>query len=154
MTYLEKITYLTGRFLQVYQYCLYNAYRVRTFFSGIAKLTPQVDTEENIQAMESQALSKLIADQEKGTKEILSFLLDHGMSKKDEKEFSLLIRKKDYLVSDYYLDNSQKLSREDPVIYASQINELEEYVDKAIALNQSLAKSADRILQENYRKRG
>lgn len=154
MTYLEKITYLTGRFLQVYQYCLYNAYRVETFFDGIAKLTPQVDTEENIQALESRALSKLVANQGLGTKEILAQLLDHGMSRRDEKEFALLSRKKDYLATYYYLDNAQDLSREDPVVYAGKVQELQEYVDKAVALNQSLSKSADRIVAENYRRKG
>lgn len=151
MTYLEKITYLTGRFLQVQQYVLANAFRVRTFFEGTKDLPPQLGREEHIAALESQARTKVVESQGRSTSELTEDLLGHGLSRKDEKELSLLLRKRDYVVSFFYLDNANALAREDPLVYESKVVELQELVDRAVALNQSLARSADKVLQESYR---
>ena len=39
-------------------------------------------------------------------------------------------------------------------VYENKIDELQEYVDRAIALNGSLAKAFDKILDRDYRHRG
>ena len=154
MTYLERITYLEGRFLEVFQYALYNAYRVATFSDGVKDLTPQSDTEENAQAKESQARAHLIESQGKGFDAIAEDLFGHGLSFKDEKELKSLLLKRNYLVSYFFVDCARELAKEDPKVYENKIDELQEYVDRAIALNGSLAKAFDKILDRDYRHRG
>ncbi len=154
MTYLERITYLTGRFLEVFQYALYNAYRVATFFDGIKNLTAQTNTEENIKALESIARTRLVESQGKDVASLEKDLLGHGIAVKNEKELHALLLKRNYIVSYFFLDTAPELAREDPRIYENKIDELQEYVDRAIDLNTSLSKAFDRILEREYRHYG
>ena len=154
MTYLERITYLTGRFLEVFQYALYNAYRVATFYDGIAHLSFQTNTEENILALESQSKSRLVESQSKSREELEKDLLSHGLSVKEEKDLHALLLKRDYLVSYFFLDSAADLAREDPKVYENKIDELQEYVDQAIDLNTRLSKSLDKTLERDYRHYG
>lgn len=151
MTYLEKITYLTGRFLEVFQYTLYNAYRVATFFDGIPTLTFQTNTEENIEARESQAKARLIDSQGKDINSLEKDLIGHGLSVKDEKDLHALLLKRNYIVSFFFIDSAGELAREDPKVYENKIDELQEYVDKTIDLNTRISKAYDKILDKNYR---
>lgn len=151
MTYLERITYLTGRFLEVFQYTLFNAYRFATFFDGIKSLSPQTNTEENIEALESVARTKLVESQGKDVASLEKDLLGHGLSVKDEKELHAMLLKRNYIVSYFFLNTASDLAKEDPRIYENTIDELQEYVDRAIDLNTRISNAFGRILERDYR---
>lgn len=153
MTFLERITYLTGRYLQVFQYMLFNAYRVVGFSEGAKRLTAQTNTEENILAIESKARADLVSSQGKGDEQLLSELLGKGIAVKDEKELKALLLKRSYVSNYFYVDSANALAREDPVIYESKITELNDYVDRAVKLNQSLIDATEKIVDRAYRKR-
>ena len=81
----------------------------------------------------------------KGSDEILSFLENKGLSLKDYQKLTFVLKKRDYIVSAFYLDNANQIATEEIAVYVSKINELQGYCDKAMELNQNLVKECDRL---------
>lgn len=146
MTYLEKITYLTGNFIQLSQFTLKNAFRFVSLYDRKNK--------ENVYTEESQASFILAENQAKdlitrftfeGSEKILSYLSGKGLSVKEMADLSFILKKRDYVVSAFYLDNANQIASEEIAVYVSKINELQGYCDKAADLNRRLAKECDRL---------
>ena len=81
----------------------------------------------------------------KGSDEILSFLENKGLSLKDYQKLTFVLKKRDYIVSAFYLDNANQIATEEIAVYVSKINGLQGYCDKAMELNQNLVKECDRL---------
>lgn len=147
MTYLESITFLTGRFLQVSQFALKNAYRVVSLTYGKENETPYMKGSMTRQeACEAIAASYLLQNRTFSGKDLITFFEVHpGLSNRDFDALKFVLNKRDYLVSYFFIENSPLLAREEIAIYESKINELKEYVDKAEKLNVSLSKACDRL---------
>lgn len=146
MTYLESITYLTGNFLQVSQFALKNAYRVICLTEGIDKKTPYIFGADLIASFEAIAKSYVINNQALSGEQLIAFFSLHkGLSNQDMADLKKVLKKRDYLVSYFYIENSAQLAREEIAVYESKINELKEYVDLASKLNVSLSKACDRL---------
>jgi hypothetical protein len=146
MTYAEKITYLVGNDMELVSYVLRNAYRVVCLTEGLSKRTPAVETEGLIASEESRALALVTEKRDAGTEALLSFIQGKGLSEKEETSLVKVLHRRDYLLSLFFLDNAKAIAREEVAVYESIIKELNEYLDEAKSLNQSLSKSADRIL--------
>lgn len=147
MTYLEKITYLTGNFLQVSQFALKNAYRVIALSEGKSRETHYFSGDmTQVEACEAIAREYLHKGLNLSGAELADFFSKHqGLSVKDYNNLKKMLLKRDYIVSLFYIENSSQLAREEVAIYESKINELQEYVDLASKLNVSLSKACDRL---------
>lgn len=146
MTYLEKITYLTGNFIQLSQFVLKNAYRLVSLLE--AKENETVYTKNStgsLVAAETMAEQMVKENTFLGSEAILLKLKEKGISEKLFKEVSYVAKKRDYVVSCFYLDNAKAIATEEIAVYNSKINELQEYCDKATAANQHLAKECDKL---------
>jgi hypothetical protein len=147
MTFLESITYQTGRFLELSQYVLKNAYRVACLFEGSQNLTPYTRSVEALDACESKAKEEIIKNQDKGSKELVAYFTDKGLSIKDFNSLKKMLERRDYLLSHFFLDYSSGFAREEIEAYQSAIDELKKYVDDADKLNISLAKTATKLYE-------
>ncbi len=146
MTYLEKITYLTGNFIQLCQFTLKNAFRFTCLLENKNKETNYTkQSDAGFVMAENKAKDLIVKYTFKGSDEILSYLSDKGLSTKDFQKLTFILKKRDYVVSAFYLDNANQIATEEIAVYVSKINELQEYCDKAIELNQALAKECDRL---------
>ncbi len=146
MTYLEKITYLTGNFIQLCQFTLKNAFRFTCLLENKNKETNYTkQSDAGFVMAENKAKDLIVEYTFKGSDEILSYLSDKGLSTKDFQKLTFILKKRDYVVSAFYLDNANQIATEEIAVYVSKINELQEYCDKAIELNQALAKECDRL---------
>lgn len=146
MTYLEKITYLTGNFIQLSQFTLKNAFRFVTLLENKAKETVYTERSDASYIMAENQAKNLIVDYTfQGSEQILAFLKGMGLSVKDYEALSFVLKKRDYVVSAFYLDNANQIATEEIAVYVSKINELQGYCDKAIALNKRLAEECDRL---------
>ena len=123
MTYLEKITYLTGNFIQLSQFTLKNAFRFICLLDN--------KNRENASTEQSDA-GFVVAE-------------NKGLSLKDYQKLTFVLKKRDYIVSAFYLDNANQIATEEIAVYVSKINELQGYCDKAMELNQNLVKECDRL---------
>ncbi len=150
MTYLESITYLTGNFLQVSQFAIKNAYRVITLTESKEKETPYMAGAISLaEAAEALAKAYLTMNNSLSGEELVQFFSLHkGLSSKDFKDLKLILNKRDYLVSYFYLENTSRLALEEVAIYESIIKELKEYVELASTLNVSLSKACDRLYSQ------
>lgn len=148
MTYLEKITYLTGNFIQLSQFVVKNAFRLISLYSLKEDSPYKIESDVPLLACEGRANSLLKDFTFKGSDDILSFLDNKGLSIKIYKELTYVLKKRDYVVSMFYIENSKDIAREEIAVYVSKINELQEYCDKAKELNVSLAKLADQFYQQ------
>ena len=146
MTYLEKITYLTGNFIQLCQFSLKNTFRFVSLLERRESENVYTHQSEVNLVMAENNAKKLVVDYAfKGSDEILDYLKDKGLSAKDYKEISFLLKKRDYVVSSFYLDNAEQIATEEIAVYVSKINELEDYCNKAITYNQKIGKECDRL---------
>ncbi len=150
MTYLESITYLTGNFLQVSQFALKNAYRVITLTEGKEKETPYMAGGlSQVEACEALAKAYLTMNKSLSGEELSQFFVIHkGLSSKDYKDLKLMLAKRDYLVSYFYIENTPRFALEEVAVYESVIKELKEYVELANKLNVSLSKACDRLYNQ------
>ena len=123
MTYLEKITYLTGNFIQLSQFTLKNAFRFICL----------LDNKNRENAYTEQSDAGFVVAENK------------GLSLKDYQKLTFVLKKRDYIVSAFYLDNANQIATEEIAVYVSKINELQGYCDKAMELNQNLVKECDRL---------
>lgn len=149
MTYLESITFLTGRFLQISQFALKNAYRVISLTQGKEKETPYMKgSMTRAEACEAIASAYLLQNRTFSGQELLVFFQAHpGLSNKDFDALKFVLNKRDYLVSYFFIENSPLFAREEIALFESKITELKEYVDKAEKLNVSLSKACDRLYE-------
>lgn len=148
MTYLETITYLTGRYLQVSQFALKNAYRLVTLTEGAKKETPYFSEDETYEeALESQAIDLFKKNKSlSGEEQIAYFETREGISEKDRKNLYKVLRKRDYLVGYYFLDNSADFGKEEVAIFESKITELKELVSLAEKTSLSLSKACEKLI--------
>jgi hypothetical protein len=147
MTFLEKITFLTGKFLQLSQYVLKNAYRAVSLIDAKEKYDQKEEKSLVLAASEVKAISLITDMENKGSAELISFFNDKGLDEKDKASLKTLLLKRDYLVSYFYIDNANSLAKEDPGIYESKIAELNDYCSMATKLNKSLSKVCDDIYE-------
>lgn len=149
MTYLESITYLTGNFIQVSQFVLRNAYRVISLTAAKNKENAYLSGGmSQIEAAEAIANAYILQNKGMGLGSLLKFFEIHpGLSKKDSDDLRSVLNKREYLISYFYIENSNRLAMEDVAVYESVIRELKEYIEKANNLNLSLSKACDRLYQ-------
>ena len=93
---------------------------------------------------EAEAKKKVEEYTFQGSEKILEDLKDKGLPIKIFDKLSFVLKKRDYVVSRFYLDNASQIATEQVVVYVSKINELQEYCDAALKLNQVLAKECDK----------
>lgn len=147
MTFLEKITFLTGKFLQLSQYVLKNAYRAVSLIDAKEKYDQKEEKSLVLAASEVKAISLITDMENKGSAELISFFNNKGLDEKDKTSLKTLLLKRDYLVSYFYIDNANSLAKEDPGIYESKIAELNDYCSMATKLNKSLSKVCNDIYE-------
>lgn len=147
MTYLEKITYLTGNYLQISQFVIKNAYRVIALTEGKEKESYYLSQSSSyVESCEANAKAYILKNESLSGQQLIQFFSMHeGLSKKDFKDLSTVLSKRDYLVSYFYIENSSRMAREDVAIYESIIKELNEYIELANKVNVSLSKACDRL---------
>lgn len=146
MTYIEKITYQTGSFLQIMQFAIKNAYRLTFLTNGSKVENPSLKGNSTIlEVQEASAIKELVKNQSFTSKETISyFSSNEGLSKKDLNTLSKLLKKRDYIISYYFIDNASQLAMENALIYESKIKELDEYINEATNLNISISKSIEK----------
>ena len=146
MTYLEKITYLTGNFIRLSQFTLKNAFRFICLLDNKNRENAYTEqSDAGFVVAENKAKELIQQFTFKGSDEILSFLENKGLSLKDYQKLTFVLKKRDYIVSAFYLDNANQIATEEIAVYVSKINELQGYCDKAMELNQTLVKECDRL---------
>lgn len=142
MTYYERITYLTGNFIQLSQYVLQNAFR----FACLLQCKENTILSNDLLLCEQRADDLLLEYEFKGSEMIIETLQkDYQIAKKLMDEIKFILKKRDYVVSYFYIDNAKAFNREEVAVYESKINELNTYCDRAKALNQKLVAEADKI---------
>ncbi len=149
MTYLEKITYLTGKYLQITQFVLKNAYRLVSLSFAYNNKTPYLQGSSILmETGEVKAKEFLSRFASSSSEDVLHFFKEqNALSKMDMKNLEKVLKKRDYLVSTFYLENTPAFAREEMAIYESKIAELEEYNEMASKLNVSLSKACDRLCE-------
>ncbi len=145
MTYLESITYQAGRFLELSQYVLKNAFRVAYLYCGSQKLMPYTKGEQALYAAESQAREALSSKRKEGSEALLSFFQNKGLSEKDLRALTKMLAQRDYLESGFFLDYGPEFAKEEVTSYERAIHELEAYCQAADDLNVSLASAAEKL---------
>ena len=143
MTYLEKILYLSGKYISQCQFVVKTAYRLS--FLNQTKKEGYISSLDALEVKESQALSQLREHMHYSGEEHITYLQDKGFSIKDFALLKKVLLRRDYLISTYYMDNSEALGREEVAIYESKIKELEEYCQDCDKLNVELNKLCDRF---------
>lgn len=149
MTYLENITFLTGRFVQLSQYLLKTSFRLVALREEEEHRLSYQTKESIISGAEAKAETYLSSSQGLSADELISLFSGKGISVKDRNDLSFLLRKRQYLVGSYFLVNDAALGREDVAIYESKINELKEYNKKARDLNGHFARLIDQRERKN-----
>ncbi len=149
MTYLENITFLTGRFVQLSQYLLKTSFRLVALREEEEHRLSYQTKESIVSGAEAKAETYLSSSQGLSADELISLFSGKGISVKDRNDLSFLLRKRQYLVGSYFLVNDAALGREDVAIYESKINELKEYNKKARDLNGHFARLIDQRERKN-----
>lgn len=145
MTYLERITYLVGNFIELSQYVLKNAYRVTTLYENSKGLDCYTKGSEMIVQSEENA-KRLCKEASLLTgKELEGYFLDRGLSEKDYKALVRILRKREYVMSYFFIENAYGLSKEDVMVYESKIQELEDLCKDASVLIGRLSKESDKL---------
>lgn len=149
MTYLENITFLTGRFVQLSQYLLKTSFRLVALREEEEHRLSYQTKESILSGAEAKAETYLSSSQGLSADDLIAFFSGKGISVKDRNDLSFLLRKRQYLVGSYFLVNDAALGREDVAIYESKINELKEYNKKARDLNGHFARLIDQRERKN-----
>lgn len=147
MTYLERITYLTGNFIQVCQFTVKNAFRVIALTEGKEKQTYYMQNSyEYIQTLEATSKEYLKSSESLSGEKLSEFFTSHhGLSSKDLKDLTSLLTFRDKLIASFYLDNSYAISKEDVTVYEGLIADLTKKIEKLEKLNVSFSKACDRL---------
>ena len=137
MTYLERITYLVGEFIELSQYAIKNAYRLNSYLNT-KKRSEEYTTDRNIIA-ENKAKESYSKITNKSGSDILNDLKDSSISTKDMNKIKSLLLKRDNIINTFFIENGYALSKEDLVVYNDIIAQLEEYRDLAKEINVKFA---------------
>ena len=137
MTYLERITYLVGEFIELSQYAIKNAYRLNSYLNT-KKRAEEYTTDRNIIA-ENKAKESYSKITNKSGSDILNDLKDSSISTKDMNKLKSLLLKRDNIINTFFIENGYALSKEDLVVYNDIIAQLEEYRDLAKEINVKFA---------------
>lgn len=150
MTYLESITFRTGKFLQLSSYVLKNAYRVYALTEVSDNLSVTGKCDEMLNSAEALAQKLFLERASLGDEEVLAFFRGKGLSTKEYKALEKMLLNRTYLMSSFYLDFAYGFSKEDFKEYEKAIALLEDYNAAAEALNISLSKSAEKLYNNFY----
>lgn len=151
MTYLERITYLVGNFMQLSQYALKNAYRVVFLSENSKRVNEYTKGDELLVLSEEQAKKACQENFQKGSLELESYFANKGLSNVDYKKLVSILKKRDYVANLFFIDNSYVLSKEEVAVYESKINELQEMIKDTSSLIGKLAKTSEK-LYSNFQK--
>ena len=145
MTYLERITYLVGNFIELSQYVLKNAYRVAALYENSKGLDCYTRGSEMIVQSEENA-KRLCKESSLLTgKELEDYFLGKGLSDRDYKAIVRILRKREYVMNYFFIANAYGLSKEDVMVYESKIQELEDLCKDASVLIGRLSKESDKL---------
>lgn len=149
MTYYERITYLTGNFIQLSQYVLQNAFR----FATLLQCKENTILSNDLILAENRAEQLLLEYEFKGSDLIIEKLSskEYPIAVKILNDIKFVLKKRDYVVSYFFIDNAKAFNREEVAVYESKIAELNQYCEKAKALNQKLVSEADKIYSSSTR---
>ena len=145
MTYLERITYLVGNFIELSQYVLKNAYRVACLYENSKKLDCYTKGTEMIVQSEEEAKKLCRTNSMFSSSELEEYFKDRGLSGKDYSSLVRILRKRDYVSNYFFIENASSLSREEIAVYESKISELQEYCKDASVLIGRLSRESDRL---------
>ena len=143
MTYLERITYLVGEFIELSQYVVKNAYRLNSYLS-VRKQDEEFASDRNIIA-ESIAKKNFQEFIDSKGETLLDFISSSVLSTKDKEKLRSLILKRNFVINNFFIENGYALSKEDIVVYNDIIAQLEEYVNLAKELNVKFANDIAKI---------
>lgn len=146
MTHEEEIGLLTGEYLQVSQYALYTAFKATSLFvQSLRNDNYRHGTEEvDLALSESDRLVKEF--QGKSQAEILSYFENKGLSVKEISSLKKMLERRDYLVSNFFIDHSDELASQDVQAYDKIIDELNKWIDETSYLNRSLSKTMNKSI--------
>lgn len=139
------MTYLVGSLMETSQFTLKAAYRVASLYETGKLMDFYTRSGAMLSQAEARAKEMMEADEFKGSEGQLASLADKGISRKDFATLSKVLRKRDYVVSFFFVRNGSLIAREDPAIYESIIAELNEDIDRSRKLLASLSKTADKL---------
>lgn len=147
MTYLERIVYLVGELVEVSQYALKNAFRVASLYEASIRMNEYTKGQEMLLAAEGESKQKLEDYEFEGSDSILFYLKDKGISEKDYKTLSKVLKRKDYVNVFFFVEKGPDFALEDVHVYENTIRELEEDIERAKKLSISLSKTAESFYQ-------
>lgn len=145
MTYLERITYLVGNFMELSQYTLKNAYRVAYLYENSKRLNEFTKGSELLISSEEQAKKACKDNFNKSSAELEEFFKDKGISLKNYKALVRILKKRDYVANYFFIENGYVLSKEEVAVYDSKIAELQELVADAKDLISKLDKESEKL---------
>jgi hypothetical protein len=144
MTYREHITYGAGTVIETVQYLLKNCYRLKALYQRGKEKASYLKGESGLLLSEEEGKKAFFDSLGKTADGILAELKDSGMSEKDYSSLTRVLKKRDYVVSTYFVDNGYVLSKEEIAVYESKITELDDIAKEAIRLNLAISKEADK----------
>ncbi len=147
MTHEEKIGLLTGLYLQVSQYALYTAFKVTSLYVQTLRNDDYRHGVEEVDLALSESDSRVKEFQGKSEEDILSYLDDKGLSKKEFDSMKKMLKRRDYLVSNFFIDHSKELASQDVQAYDELIDELNKWIDEVTILNQALSKTMNKLIE-------
>lgn len=147
MTHEEKIGLLTGLYLQVSQYALYTAFKVTSLYVQTLRNDDYRHGVEEVDLALSESDSRVKEFQGKSEEDILSYLDDKGLSKKEFDSMKKMLKRRDYLFSNFFIDHSKELASQDVQAYDELIDELNKWIDEVTILNQALSKTMNKLIE-------
>ncbi|MFA6829931.1 MAG: hypothetical protein WCR67_04440 [Bacilli bacterium] len=146
MTYLERITYLTGNFIQLAQYTLKNAYFVKAINETIEASQGLISSSALYVTSHDKTKSLIMEHEFSGSEAQLACLENSGISEKDLKLIRKVLKKRDYLSTYYFIENGSEMAREEVAVYASMIATLQDLCKDATTVIASLNKASEKLL--------
>ena len=141
MTYIERITYLIGSYLEIHQYVMLNAF-VYAFYLN-AKNNRAISSYDYMQVIECNATEEYDKYISKSKDDYLKFFKDNNLSKRDIATLDKIITKRDEISQSFFIKHAEGLAKEDINVYNSVIKELEDAINYATDYNRKLIKKVD-----------
>lgn len=145
MTYLERITYLVGNFIELSQYALKNAFRVAALNTCLNGLDDYTKGSEMLIQAESMAKKLLEEYEYSGAMGQLNYFSTAGISQKNYTLLCKVIKKRDYVTNLFFVENGYALSKEEIAVYESKIVELQELCSLAKDVIVKLDKECEKL---------
>ena len=148
MTYEERIKYLVGNYLSIYQLAVIFAFRVEYLNENIKSKTPYNVGEGLVIDADNKAEKAFNDFSVCGSKELIDHFSNVGLSTKDNKLLNEILSQKDYFTNLLFVKNSQELAKEDVFVYQKLIDELNDGIEKIKKFNISMIKTIDKLAME------